>query len=140
LASISNDIAIAAPVEAAYRYVSDPRNAPNYISAIRRISAGPQGNPAEGQVWRAEADLMSSRSEIDLKIAQMVPNRLVRFAVTGDRDIDIIVEVRPHGSTGCEVDLTVDAHGVPAMLLNLVLGSMLQSDLKRLKGVLESEA
>jgi uncharacterized membrane protein len=140
LASISNDIAIAVPAEAAYRYVSDPRNAPNYISAIRRISAGPQGNPAEGQVWQAEADLMGSRSEIDLKIAQMVPNRLVRFSVRSDRDIDIKVEVRPRGSNGCEVNLTVDAHGVPAMLLNLVLGGMLQSDLKRLKGVLESEA
>ena len=124
----------------AYKYVSDPRNAPRFISAIRHIESGPTGAPAEGLVWRAEAEFMGKARHINLKLAEIRPGKLVRYTISGDPDLEITLSLRPANTpNNTEIELTVVASSIPTFLMNAVLGNMLAGDLRRLKGILERD-
>jgi uncharacterized protein YndB with AHSA1/START domain len=141
LGEINKQITINAPVERVYTYVSDPRHAPKYISSITKVLSGPQEEPAPDQVWRAEADFLGQKRHINLRIGELVPNRLVRFVLEGDPEA--VVELRLMGDESKEstaVKLSLDANGVPSLLLNALLGGLLAQDMVRLKRLLESRA
>ena len=138
MGSISNDIKIEVTPSQAFKYVSDPHNAPRYISAIRRIEFGPTGTPIEGQVWRAEAELLGKVRPIDLKLAELRLGRFVRYTISGDPPVEISIKVRPDGDDRTEVELTVESESFPSILMNAVLGNMLSGDLRRLKAILEN--
>jgi uncharacterized membrane protein len=136
---ISRDLVIDTPVETVYRYVSDPRNAPSYISSIRKIVSGPDLPPAEGQVWVAEADFMGSAHKLDLRIARLAPNAEVHFAMEGSMNGEVAIMLTPSPrNTRTAVALFLEVESVPTLLLNALLGGLLSDDMQRLKSVLES--
>jgi uncharacterized membrane protein len=139
LGRINRDIVIDAPVETVYRYVSDPRNAPSYISSIKRIVSGPELAPAVGQVWVAEADFMGGAHTLNLRIAQLEPNAEVRFGLEGSINGQVALMLTPSPrNTRTAVALYLGVESVPALLLNGLLGGLLSADLQKLKAVLES--
>jgi hypothetical protein len=136
---ISRDLVIDAPVETVYRYVADPRNAPSYISSIKRIVSGPDLAPAEGQVWVAEADFMGRLHALNLRIARLAPNAEVHFAMEGSLNGELMLLLTPSPrNTRTAVALYLEVESVPTLLLNAMLGGLLSDDMQRLKHVLES--
>jgi uncharacterized membrane protein len=136
---ISRDLVIDSPVENVYRYVSDPRNAPSYISSITRIIAGPDSAPAEGQVWAAEADFMGRPHRLNLRIARLAPNAEVHFALEGDMTGEVALMLTPSPrNTRTAVALYLEVESVPTLLLNALLGGLLSDDMQRLKNALET--
>lgn len=139
MGDISKKTHINAAPATVYNYVSDPCNAPHYISAIISVDAGSHNKPAEGQVWRAEANFMGKRRSINLRIEELRPNSLVRFSIDSDPAANLSMRLTPNGNNATEAELEVDVPGVPGLLLNGVMGGMLSSDMARLKATLERE-
>ena len=48
---------VAAPPDKVYAYLADPRNAPTYIGAIKRVTSGPAGAGQVGDRYGAAAEL-----------------------------------------------------------------------------------
>ncbi len=137
MGDISKKVDIKASQDAVYKYVSDPCNAPRYISAIISVEEGSHQAPAVGQVWGAEANFMGKRRSINLRIEELRPNSLVRFSIDSDPAANLSMTLSPAGSGETEAALEVDVPGVPGILLNGVMGGMLASDMGRLKTILE---
>jgi uncharacterized membrane protein len=136
---INKQIHIGAPLNTVYIYVSNPRNAPTYISSITRVISGPEGDPSPGQTWKAEADFMGQRRLINLRIAELVPNKIVRFILEGDPEA--VVQLKLTGDRAGEntsVALSLEATGVPTLFLNALLGGLLSQDMVRLKKLMEN--
>jgi uncharacterized membrane protein len=139
LGEINKQITINAPVKKVYAYVSDPRNAPSYISSITRVLSGPEEDPAPRQVWRAEADFLGQKRIINLRIGELIPNKLVRFVLEGEPEAVVDIRLTAHEVMELTtVKLSLEANGVPSLLLNALLGGLLSQDLARLKRQTES--
>ncbi|HYO49153.1 MAG TPA: SRPBCC family protein [Chloroflexia bacterium] len=138
MADISKQTIIELPGETVFKYVSDPHNAPHYITSITRIVAGPQGAPSEGQVWRAEANFMGSRSTINLRLTALRPNQLVQFTIEGDPQATLTLRLATdQANTRTRISILLDVPSVPAILLNMLMGGLLEADMGRLKRMLE---
>ena len=138
MGEIHKQITVGAPLKAVYAFVSDARNAPKYISSIKKVLSGPEGAPAVGQVWRAEANFLGQDRALNLRVADLVPNKLVRFALDGDPEAVVQLRLAPDAtSEGTLVALSLDATGIPTIILNAVLGGLLGQDMLRLKHLLE---
>jgi uncharacterized protein YndB with AHSA1/START domain len=138
LADISKQAIIEVPGETVFKYVSDPHNAPRYISSITRILAGPQGAPSEGQVWQAEANFMGRRSAINLRLTALRPNQLVQFTIEGDPQATLTLRLATdEANTRTRISILLDVPSVPAILLNMLMGGLLEADMGRLKKILE---
>jgi uncharacterized membrane protein len=139
LGEIKKQITIDAPAKKVYEYVANPRNAPRYISSITKVLSGPDEDPAPRQVWRAEADFLGQKRQLDLRISELIPNKLVRFVLEGDPEAVVQLRLTADQSTpSTTVALSLDANGVPSLLLNALLGGLLSQDMVRLKRLLES--
>ena len=126
------------PVEQVYAYVADPRNAPNYISSIARIVAGPEGPPQEGGLWRAEANFLGKRSVVALRLTRLQANSQVTFSIEGEPRAVLSTKLEPVGDgTGTHVALLLDVPSVPDLFLNGLMGGLLSGDMARLKKTLE---
>lgn len=136
---INRDIVIDAPSELVYAYVSDPRNAPKYISSITKIVSGPAGRPEVGQKWVAEADFLGGNHMLDLRIVQLVPNESVGFSLEGsiNAEVSILLTASPR-NTRTAVALYLGVESVPSLLLTGLLGGLLSEDMQRLKRALET--
>ncbi|HKP51613.1 MAG TPA: SRPBCC family protein [Chloroflexia bacterium] len=140
MGDISKKTQIKVTPDVVYKYVSDPCNTPNYISAIISVDEGSHdGRPAEGQVWRAEANFMGKRRKINLRIEELHPNRLVRFSIDSDPAANISMRISPSDGDSTQAALEVEVPGVPGILLNGIMGGMLSSDMGRLRAILERE-
>jgi len=138
LGELSRQTVIAAPIETVFGYVSDPHNAPHYISSITRITSGPQGSPEEGQRWHAEAHFLGRPARLMLRLAEIRPPRSVRFAMEGDTPATLSLRLAgsdPPGYT--KVLLSLEVPSVPGLLLGGLMGGLLSADLARLKRQLE---
>ena len=140
MGDISKKTQIEAAPATVYKYVSDPCNAPHYISAIISVDPESHDEPAEGQVWRAEANFMGKRRNINLRIEELRPNNLVRFSIDSDPAANLSMKLTANGDSVTEATLEVDVPGVPSILLNGVMGGMLSGDMARLKATLERDA
>ncbi len=139
MGEINKHTIINAPAEAVFRDVVDPHNAPSYISSRNSIVSGPTGAPSQGQAWTAEASFLGRRTTITLRLAQMRPNSLVRFAITGEPAATLSLERSPHGGDNqSNVSLLMDVPSVPTLFLSALMSGLLTEDLARLKMILES--
>ena len=139
MGDISKKALINAPTEAVFKYVSDPHNAPSFISSITRILSGPQGTPTEGQVWQAEANFLGRRGYIRLRLAEMRRNELVRFTIEGEPQATLLLRLSPDESAGrTQVLLLLDVPSIPGMFLNGLMGGLLEGDIGRLKRAVET--
>ncbi len=139
MGNINKQVVIGAPVEAVFKFVADPHNAPRYISSITGILSGPDGQPAEGQVWRAEAYFLGRRSLINLRLQELRRHHAVRFTIDGEPAATLAMNLVPQrGGKHTGVSLSMDVPSVPTILLHGLLGGLLAGDLERLKRILES--
>lgn len=121
-----------------FNYVVDPHNAPYYISSIARIVSGPEGVPAEGEMWRAEVNFLGRRSVVALRLAQLEVGRLVKFEIEGEPRATLTLHVTPLPAGGqTAISLRMEVPSVPDIFLNAIMGNLLSADMSRLKSVLE---
>ena len=126
------------PVEKVFKYLSDPQNAPNYISSITRVVSGPEGQPQEGSLWRAEANFLGKRSLVALRLARLQSDSLVSFSIEGEPRALLSMKLEPGArGTGTHVSLLLDVPSVPDLFLNGLMGGLLSGDMARLKRLLE---
>ncbi|MEA2575612.1 MAG: Polyketide cyclase / dehydrase and lipid transport [Chloroflexia bacterium] len=126
------------PVETVFRYISNPRNAPSYISSITRIVSGPDGQAQEGSLWRAETNFLGRRSVVTLRLARLLSDSLVTFSIEGEPRALLSMKLESDGlGTGTHVSLLLDVPSVPDLFLNGLMGSLLSGDMTRLKRKLE---
>jgi uncharacterized protein YndB with AHSA1/START domain len=126
------------PVEKVFKYLSDPRNAPNYISSITRVVSGPEGQPQEGTLWRAEANFLGKRSLVALRLARLQTDSLVTFSIEGEPRAVLSMKLESDKrGTGTHVSLLLDVPSVPDLFLNGLMGGLLSGDMIRLKRLLE---
>jgi len=138
LGEIVKSIDVDATATQVYSYVVDPRNAPRYISSITRVISGPEGEPKKGEVWLTEANLLGRMHQVNLRLDDAVADRAVRFVLEGDPQAVIVLQMRPDSKgDSTSVSLTLEVPGVPTILLNAMLGGLLDADLVRLKKNLE---
>ncbi len=137
---LTRETTIGVPVEKVYTYVADPRNAPNYISSISRIVSGPEGQPEEGGVWRAEANFLGRKSVVALRLARLNTDDQVIFSIEGEPRAALSLKLKPLAKgTGTYVALLLDVPSVPDFLLGGLMGGLLSGDLARLKRALEGK-
>jgi uncharacterized membrane protein len=139
LGEIVKSVEIKAPVQKVYSYVVDPWNAPRFISSITKVISGPEETPTKGNVWRAEANFLGQKREVNLRLHNAVENKAVRFVLEGDPQAVIVLQLTP-GGTGhnTSVTLTLEVPGVPTLFVNALLGGLLGEDMARLKENLEA--
>jgi hypothetical protein len=136
LGTVNKHATIAASVEDVFEFTSNPRNAPSYINSIRRIIAGPDGAPQQGQVYRAAANFLGKATTIDLRVAELRPPYLVRFSIEGEPAATLSLRITPPESS-TRVALTLEVPSVPGFLLEGLMGGLLGGDMARLKRALE---
>ncbi len=126
------------PVEKVFAYISNPRNAPEYISSITRIVSGPDGQLHEGSLWKAEANFLGRRSLVALRLARLQAGSMVAFRIEGEPSATLAMKVEPDKKgTGTQVSLMLDVPSVPDLLLGGLMGGLLSGDMSRLKRALE---
>ena len=133
MGEIVKEVTVDAPIGEVYSYVADPWNAPRYISSITKIISGPDGHGAKGDVWRAEANFLGQKREINLRLHDTVPNKAVRFVLEGDPQAVLVVRLSSAGAASTNVTLSLDVPSVPTIFLNALLGGLLGTDLERLR-------
>src|SRR5688500_6387145 len=99
LGNITKKATINAPTNTVFKYVSDPHNAPNYISSITRVTSGPEGAPQVGQTWQSEANFLGKRGHIRLRLTDLQPNRSVRFVIQGEPQAALEMHLHPTEDT-----------------------------------------
>lgn len=135
---ITRQATINVPVRKVFAYVADPRNAPNYISSISRVVSGPEGEPQEGGLWKAEANFLGKRSTVALRLTRRDPDRLVTYNIEGEPRALLAMKLETVAQgTGTHVALLLDVPSVPDLFLNGLMGSLLSGDMARLKKALE---
>jgi uncharacterized membrane protein len=132
LGEIVKDVTVRAPIGEVYAYVANPWNAPRYISSITKIISGPDGHGAKGDVWRAEANFLGQKREVNLRLHDVLPNKAVRFVLEGDPQAVLVLRLSPSGGKSTEVTLSLDVPSVPTIFLNALLGGLLGADMERL--------
>ncbi len=138
---LTRQTTIDVPVQKVFDYISDPRNAPYYISSITRILSGPDGQPREGGLWRAEANFLGRRSLVALRLARLQTDSLVTYSIEGEPRALLVMKVEPdHKGTGTHVSLLLDVPSVPDLFLSGLMGGLLSGDMSRLKRALEGRA
>ena len=120
-----------------YAYLSDPRNAPHYIGAIKRVGGGPDGRPKAGDSYQAAAEFMGRPAQITLRLQELLPDRRVVMTLQGDPAASIQIELRPaDGGRSTEVRARLDVPSAPSLMLELVMGRMLRDGIATLAGTL----
>ncbi len=141
MGEIVKQIVIDAPANKVYRYVVDAHNAPLYISSITRIISGPDGTPAKGDVWKADANFFGQQRVLNLRLDALSVDKAVRFVLEGELEATLLLRMSAGSSpSSTAVSLTLEAPSVPAILLGALLGGMLGEDLARLKRNVEATA
>jgi len=140
LGDINKQTIIDAPVQSVFKYISNPRNAPTFISSISKIVSGPDGVPKEGQVWRAEATLLGKQSVINLRLHRLDPPHAVAFAIDGDPHAVVSLRLIPEarGQSRTRIAINLDVPKVPSIFLGAIMGNLLEGDMARLKARLEA--
>ncbi|MDQ3928200.1 MAG: hypothetical protein M3328_03520 [Chloroflexota bacterium] len=123
------------PLEKVFKYLSDPRNAPNYISSITRVISGPDAQVQEGSLWRAESNFLGRRSLVALRLARLQTDSLVSFSLEGEPRslLSMKLESDKRG-TGTHVSLLLGVPSVPDLFLNGLMGGLLSDDMRGSKG------
>jgi hypothetical protein len=133
--------AVAAPAEAIYQYVADVQHAPDYITAFTEVISGPEppGPPTVGQRYQVRASFLGNNVVLGLRVARLEPGRLVQLALEGQPSGAITIELTPHpGGQGTQVTATLDTPQFNSMMLNMVMGGMLEEAMHRLQRALGS--
>ena len=140
MGDINKQTVIDAPVQSVFKYISNPRNAPTFINSITKIVSGPDGEPKEGQVWRAEATLLGKQSVINLRLHRLVAPNAVVFAIDGDPHAVVSLRLTPDsgGKPSTRVAINLDVPKVPSIFLGAIMGNLLEGDMTRLKARLET--
>lgn len=134
---------IEAPAEAIYHYVADVQHAPDYITAFTEVISGPEppGPPAVGQRYRVRASFLGNNVVLGLRLARLEPGRLVQLAMEGQPSGTISIELTPQaGDQGTQVTATLDSPQFNSIMLNMVMGGMLEEAMTRLQRALAPTA
>jgi uncharacterized protein YndB with AHSA1/START domain len=128
---------IAAPPATIYHYVADVRHAPQFISAITRITSGPDGPALVGQRYGADATFMGQPAVLTLRVLELVPDHTVQLALEGDPAAVLTLRLTPtRNGQATRVDARLDVPAVPGLLLQMVMGGMLDESMTRLEQAL----
>jgi uncharacterized protein YndB with AHSA1/START domain len=98
----------AVPVHAAFRYLADPRNRPEWQSSLRSVELIDQGEPRVGFRWR---DHTAVGMVPDMVITELEPD--VSWAESGRWraiEADLTLRFAPH-SGGCSIDVEFAVRG-----------------------------
>ncbi len=136
--ALTTTVEYAVPADAAFAYLADPRNRPQWQSSLREVEMLDDGSPRVGMRWR---DVTSARIVPEMVITEMETDRL--WAETGTWrafSADLVLRFSPHG-TGCTVEAAfgVRARGLlrPAGWAATAAGLLaVRSDLRRAGRVL----
>ena len=136
MGELTKHISVSTPIETVFNYVSDPHNAPKYVSSIKKIMSGPEGVASVGQRWQAEADFLGKHTSITLRLAALIPPKMVRFALEGEPQAMLSLQLRPGDKPGAtNVSLTLEVPSVPTLLITMLMNNLLTADMERLKRV-----
>lgn len=139
MGDLAREAEIGAEPERLFDFVSDPANAPRYISSITRIISGPQGTPAVGGRWLAQVQFLGKPEQLNLRITRLQRPHIVEFAMEGDPNALLSIRIaRAGGSSKTFVSLGLNVPSVPGFLLGGMLGGLLAGDLERLRRIMES--
>jgi hypothetical protein len=124
-----------------FSFVASPWNAPRYISSIKRIIAGPNGPPAVGQTWQAEAGFLGRHSLIELCLQDLRSPGLVRFTIEGEPQATLSLHLAQAGDPRhSHVALTLEVPSVPSILLVALMNPLLTADIERLRDILDARS
>ena len=139
MGDLTRQTIVNSPIERVFDFVANPWNAHRYISSIKRIIAGPNGPPAVGQSWQAEASFLGRRSLIQLRLQDLRSPGLVRFTIEGEPQATLALDLAQAGDPQhTHVALTLDVPSVPSIFLSALMSSLLTGDIERLKEILEA--
>jgi len=125
---------VQAPPGDVYNFVADLHHTPNYITAIRQITSGPVGPPAVGQRFGAAAIFLGQPTNLTLRLAALDPGKCVVIALEGDPPGTLTITLAPaQGGQATNVNVTMDVPSVISLLLGVMMGSMLDESLARLR-------
>jgi uncharacterized protein YndB with AHSA1/START domain len=128
---------IDAPPATVYRYVADVRHAPQFISAITRITSGPAGPAVVGHQYGADATFMGQPAALTLRVLELAPDHTVKLALEGDPAAILTLRLTPaRNGQATRVDARLDVPAVPGLLLQMVMGGMLDQSMTRLEQAL----
>jgi hypothetical protein len=130
---------IQAPVEAIYNYVASVQHAPDYITAFTEVISGPEppGPPVVGQRYRVRASFLGNNVVLGLRLARLEPGHLVQLAMEGQPSGTITIELTPQpGDQGTQVSASLDTPQFNSIMLNMVMGGMLEEAMTRLQRTL----
>jgi hypothetical protein len=139
MGSVQKQGVIEAPVEAVYNYVASVQHAPDYITAFTEVISGPDppGPPTVGQRYRVRASFLGNNVVLVLRLARLEPGRLVQLAMEGQPSGAITIELVPQpGGQGTQVSATLDTPQFNSIMLNMVMGGVLEEALNRLQRTL----
>lgn len=139
MGGLTREAVVGVPASKVFTYVSDPHNAPHYISSIARILSGPDGTPGEGDVWSAQVNFLGRPATVALRLAQLQPDHVVKFAIEGEPHATLTLRLTPkQDGAQTAISLHLEVPSVPDIFLSALMGNLLSADMSRLKGVLET--
>src|SRR6476469_932337 len=125
---------VSSPIGKVFEFVANPWNAPRYISSINRIISGPEGPPAQGQAWQAQATFLGRPSTIRLLLGELRPPHTVRFSIDGEPEAMLSLRMRQAGEAAhTVVALSLEVPSVPSILLSVLMNPLLAADIERLR-------
>ncbi|MGI8587431.1 MAG: SRPBCC family protein [Chloroflexia bacterium] len=133
MGQITKTAVVPAPPATVYRYVADLHNAPEFITAISRITSGPTESPAVGQRFGAAATFMGRPETLTLCLLALDPDRRVEIALEGDPAATLTISLAAlQDRPATRVTVRLEAPSVAGFLLGMTMGPMLDASLARL--------
>lgn len=133
---------VRATPETVYHYVADVAHAPEYISAFTHVLSGPEppGAPTVGQRYRMQASFLGNHVVLGLRIAKLEPGRLVELAMEGNPSGHLRIHLTPeYDGAATKVEASLDTPAFNSVMLNMVMGGVLEDALHRLNRTLRGE-
>ena len=126
--------------DAVYAFVADVLNSPQYITAFTQVLSGPEppGPPSIGQRYRVQASFLGNNVPLTVRLSHLLPGRLVQMTLEGNPNGTITIQMAPTADgTGTDVTTSLDAPAFNSMMLNMVMGGVLEEGLHRLNRALQ---
>lgn len=140
MARTARTVRFAVPPEAAFDYLADPVNRPEWQSSLRRVE-GVEGVPREGQSW-VDVTVARLRPRMTTTVLQR-PTRWTEIGRWRGIDAELTLDLAPDGPAGRATLVTptfrVTGRGparTPAWVVDKIAVYAVLADLRRAAGIL----
>jgi uncharacterized membrane protein len=126
------------PAGEVFSFLADVGNEPQWREDVKSVVLESGAGAQAGAVYRQEVTKMGATMDVETHLTEVVPGERIGYSfASGPFKGNGTYRVSPSGD-GCELTASIDLGGVMAKAIGGMVRSQLETDIAKLKQVLES--